>query len=79
MNEQDLETPVLIVGAGPAGLASSLALTKYGVPNVLIERHSGTAHTPRAHIINQRTVEILRDLGVEDRFRAVAPLSVMTR
>ena len=48
MNEQDLETPVLIVGAGPAGLASSLALTKYGVPNVLIERHSGTAHTPRA-------------------------------
>lgn len=66
------EVPVLIVGAGPAGLLSSLALSRYGVKHLLVERHPGTAHTPRAHIVNQRTVEILRHLGVEDRFHAVA-------
>jgi len=66
------EVPVLIVGAGPAGLALSAALSRYGVGHLLVERHRGTAHTPRAHIINQRTVEILRHLGISDRFHAVA-------
>jgi 2,4-dichlorophenol 6-monooxygenase len=67
-----LEVPVLIVGAGPAGLALSVALSRYGVRHLLVERHRDTAHTPRAHIINQRTVEIFRHLGVSDRFHAVA-------
>ena len=66
------DVPVLIVGGGPAGLATSLALSHYGVRHALVERHPGTAHTPRAHIVNRRTVEILRHLGVEDRFNAVA-------
>ena len=67
-----IEVPVLIVGAGPAGLALSAALSRYGVGHLLVERHRGTAHTPRAHIINQRTVEILRHLGISDRFHEVA-------
>jgi 2,4-dichlorophenol 6-monooxygenase len=67
-----VEVPVLIVGAGPAGLALSVALSRYGVEHLVVERHRGTAHTPRAHIINQRTVEILRHLGISDRFHAVA-------
>src|ERR1700683_5282297 len=67
-----IEVPVLIVGAGPAGLALSAALLRYGVGDLLAQRHRGTAHTPRAHIINQRTVEILRHLGISDRFHEVA-------
>ncbi|MEV0071645.1 FAD-dependent monooxygenase [Amycolatopsis sp. NPDC050768] len=66
------EVPVLVVGAGPAGLTTALALSRYGVGHLVAERHAGTAHTPRAHIVNQRTVEILRHLGVEDRLHAVA-------
>src|SRR5579859_5886330 len=69
---ETIEVPVLIVGAGPAGLALSVALSRYGVGHLLVERHRGTAHTPRAHIINQRTVEIFRHLGISDRFHAVA-------
>ena len=69
---ETVEVPVLIVGAGPAGLALSVALSRYGVGHLVVERHRGTAHTPRAHIINQRTVEILRHLGISDRFHAVA-------
>src|ERR1700684_1284741 len=70
--QETVEVPVLIVGAGPAGLALSAALARYGVRHLLVERHRGTAHTPRAHIINQRTVEILRHLGISDRFHEVA-------
>jgi len=32
----------------------------------MISRHSGTADTPRAHITNQRTMEALRDVGLEE-------------
>jgi len=67
----EISVPVLIVGAGPAGLATSLLLSRYGVAHMLIEKYSGTAHTPRAHIVNQRTVEIFRHMGIEDRLLAV--------
>jgi 2,4-dichlorophenol 6-monooxygenase len=68
-----LETDVLVVGSGPAGAASSLALATYGVEHMVITKYRWTANTPRAHITNQRTMEILRDLGVEDQ---VTPLAV---
>ncbi|MBH5338333.1 FAD-dependent monooxygenase [Streptomyces pactum] len=68
----DVRVPVLVVGAGPAGLAASLALSRYGVRHLVVHRHPGTAHTPRAHLLNQRTGEILRDLGVADRVLAEA-------
>ncbi|GAB2629541.1 FAD-dependent monooxygenase [Streptomyces capparidis] len=67
-----VRVPVLIVGGGPSGLAASLALSRYGVRHLLVNRHQGTAHTPRAHLLNQRTGEILRDLGVADRVLARA-------
>jgi 2,4-dichlorophenol 6-monooxygenase len=59
------ETDVLIVGAGPAGLTSALCLSEYGIRNVLVERYRWLAHTPRAHITNQRAVEIFRDMRLE--------------
>jgi 2,4-dichlorophenol 6-monooxygenase len=79
MSDTEVDVPVLIVGAGPAGLTASLALSRYGVDHLLVERHSGTAHTPRAHIVNQRSVEILRQLGIEERFHAAATPQAMMR
>ncbi|MFJ3792831.1 FAD-dependent monooxygenase [Kitasatospora sp. NPDC090091] len=68
----DVRVPVLIVGAGPAGLTASLALSRYGVPHLVVGKYPGTAHTPRAHLLNQRTGEIMRDLGVEREVLAEA-------
>ena len=67
-----LETDVLIVGSGPAGSAAGLALSTYGVPNVIINKYRWQANTPRAHITNQRTFEVFRDLGVEGEAKALA-------
>ncbi len=41
-------TPVLIVGAGPAGLVTALILARQGVRSTLVERHPGTSIYPRA-------------------------------
>lgn len=69
---RQIRVPVFVVGAGPAGLTTAALLAKYGVEVLAITRYPGTAHSPRAHITNQRTVEVFRDLGIEDRVRALA-------
>jgi 2,4-dichlorophenol 6-monooxygenase len=65
-------TDVLIVGSGPAGGAAALALATLGVPNIMITKYRWTANTPRAHITNQRAMEIFRDFGIEDQVLADA-------
>ncbi|MBC9247454.1 FAD-dependent monooxygenase [Paracoccus sp. 11-3] len=67
-----ISTDVLIVGAGPAGLAASALLSMYGIENLVINKYGWLANTPRAHITNQGTMQVLRDLGIEDRAMALA-------
>jgi 2,4-dichlorophenol 6-monooxygenase len=68
----DVETEVLIVGSGPAGASAALFLSTLGVENIMITKYRWTANTPRAHITNQRTMEIFRDVGIEELVRAEA-------
>lgn len=59
------DTDVLVVGSGPAGGSAALLLATYGVRTLLVTKYGWLANTPRAHITNQRTMEVLRDLGVD--------------
>lgn len=63
----DIETDVFVVGAGVTGLTFAGLLATAGVRALTIAKHRGTAPSPRAHVTNQRTMEILRDMGIEDR------------
>jgi 2-polyprenyl-6-methoxyphenol hydroxylase-like FAD-dependent oxidoreductase len=62
--------PVLIVGSGPAGLSAAALLAEHGVPSVLVERNPSTTDHPRAHVVNTRTMEIFRSLGIADAVHA---------
>lgn len=65
-------TDVLIVGAGPSGLAMAALLAREGIDAITVTKYGGTAHSPRAHITNQRTMEVFRDLGMEPAIARVA-------
>ena len=64
-----LDIPVLISGGGPVGLTASLLLSRHGVRSLLVERHPGTALTPKARGINARTMEIFRQCGIDTAVR----------
>lgn len=55
-------TNVLVIGAGVAGLTASALLARQGVSAITVSEYASTANGPRAHITNQRTLEIMRDL-----------------
>ncbi|KAH7069578.1 putative FAD dependent oxidoreductase, partial [Paraphoma chrysanthemicola] len=67
-----MEYPVVIVGAGPSGATTALLLANMGVKSLVLSRHSNTANTPRAHIFNQRAMEVLRDAGLEQGLNSIA-------
>jgi 2,4-dichlorophenol 6-monooxygenase len=67
-----VETDVLVVGSGPAGASAALFLSTLGIPNIMITKYRWTANTPRAHITNQRAMEIFRDVGIDDQVLADA-------
>ncbi len=69
---KEIKVDVFVVGAGPTGLSSAALLAKYGVDVLAITRYPGTANSPRAHVTNQRCMEVFRDLGIEERIVAAA-------
>ncbi|MCI2419004.1 FAD-dependent monooxygenase [Saccharopolyspora sp. K220] len=56
-------TNVLVVGAGPAGLALACGLREHDVPVRVIDQAAGPATTSRANILHGRGVEVLNRLG----------------
>lgn len=68
----EYQTDVLVVGTGPMGSTTALALATYGVRVHVVNRFNWTANSPRAHITNQRAMEVLRDLGVEDEAKHIS-------
>lgn len=57
-------TEILIVGAGPSGLALASELARRSIPYVLIDRQAAGANTSRACVVHARTLEMLEPLGI---------------
>jgi len=62
----DITVPVLIVGGGGCGLTTSILLSEHGIEHHLVERHADTSPLPKAHYLNQRTMEVFRQVGVAE-------------
>lgn len=60
-------TDVLIVGAGPTGLALAATLAPFGVDFLLVDRHPAPQRLSKAAALHARTLEVLRVLGAADR------------
>lgn len=64
MNALPTTASVVIVGAGPAGLAAAIALADAGVDIVLLDKQAEGANTSRACVVHARTLEVLDGLDV---------------
>ncbi|HXS62118.1 MAG TPA: FAD-dependent monooxygenase, partial [Streptosporangiaceae bacterium] len=72
-----LDTPVLVAGGGPAGLAAAAELSLHGIGCVVIEPRTAVSHRrPRAKTTSIRTMEHLRRWGIAGQLRQAAPLAV---
>ncbi len=60
----DENVQVLIVGGGGAGLTASMLLARQGVEHLLVSARATTSDLPKAHVLNQRAMEVLDDVGV---------------
>ncbi len=65
-----IETPVLICGGGPVGLTLSIALSRLGIRSMLVNDRSKTTSHPRLDVVNCRSMEIFRQLGLSEKVRA---------
>ena len=61
---------LLIIGAGPVGLTLACESIRHGLSvRILDERESASIHS-KAQLVHARTLELLDDMGVSDRFEA---------
>ena len=61
------DTDVLVIGAGPTGLALAASLVARGVTTTVVDQQAAGANTSRAAVVNARTLEVLEDLDLARR------------
>lgn len=64
-----MRTKVAIIGAGPAGLLLGQLLHRYGIDNIILERHTGdyVLGRIRAGLLEEGTVALLDEAGAGQR------------
>jgi 2-polyprenyl-6-methoxyphenol hydroxylase-like FAD-dependent oxidoreductase len=68
MNDNN-ETAVIIVGAGPVGLGLACELGQRGVDCILIEKRDGAINVPKQSMVSSRNMEFCRRWGVAKTVR----------
>jgi 2-polyprenyl-6-methoxyphenol hydroxylase-like FAD-dependent oxidoreductase len=64
-----IESEVLIVGGGPAGMLLATLLARRGVRHVVVERNPDFAREYRGEVLMPRFVRLMRQLGLEGIYR----------
>ena len=64
--------PVLIAGAGPAGLAAAITLARYGVGSLVVDSKPKLSPMPRASLVSTGSMELFRSWGLEEALRSAA-------
>ena len=64
--------PVVVAGAGPAGLTAAIMLARHGVGSLLVEQRNDLSTLPRATGISTRTMELIRSWELDGQVRAGA-------
>lgn len=70
---------VLIVGCGPAGMATAILLANQGIDSVIVEKRGELHGEPQAHVISARTREILAEMGLSEECTAPLESHVLTQ
>ncbi|WP_433660657.1 FAD-dependent monooxygenase [Nocardia sp. CA-128927] len=76
MTSTQQQVPVLIVGGGLVGLSAALFLEYHGVPFVLVEKRTAVSALPRSRGVHTRTIELFRQLGIENRVQQAAAVAL---
>lgn len=67
----DEQVQVLIIGGGGAGLTASMLLARMGITTLLVNAQPKTSTLPKAHVLNQRAMEIMKDCGTAEAIYAI--------
>ena len=67
MRSDLIETEVIIIGAGPTGLATANYLGLFGIQVILVERNNSTVAEPRAVSIDDESLRSMQTLGISDQ------------
>jgi len=59
-----IKTDVIIIGAGPTGLALACQLTRYGIDFIVVEKNQGVTPYSKALGVHARTLEIYEQLDL---------------
>jgi 2-polyprenyl-6-methoxyphenol hydroxylase-like FAD-dependent oxidoreductase len=70
---------VLVVGAGPCGLAAALELARLGIPVRILDKNPTATKESRAVAINPRTLDLLEPSGATERLLAAGVKIVRAR
>ncbi len=64
--------PVVIVGAGPTGVAAATMLAQYGVDSLILDRWPDVYPQPRAVHLDDEIYRVIARLGIADEFAAIS-------
>ena len=67
MTDRRTKTDVIIIGAGPTGLALACQLIRYGIDFVIVDKNETTTPHSKAIGVQARTLEIYEQMGLADK------------